>query len=59
VEADMAQGLILLGLLAALFAFLTARVRRRMGMPVSGKIFLAAITGFVLVVLALWAGSHR
>jgi hypothetical protein len=55
----MAQGLILLGLLAALFAFLTARVRRRMGMPVSGKIFLAAITGFVLVVLALWAGSHR
>src|SRR5712671_5116522 len=36
-EAQVTQGLILLALIAAFFAFVTTRVRRRMGMSSSGK----------------------
>jgi hypothetical protein len=54
----MAQGLIVLALLAGLVAFLTARLQRRMGIAVSARTWIVVMTGFVLLVLALWAGSH-
>jgi len=49
------DGLILLGLLAILFAIFVARGRRRLGLGVTGRTFAAAIAGFAIVVLILWA----
>jgi fumarate reductase subunit D len=53
------NGLILLVFLAALTALGWIRLRRRMGMSVTGKTFLTVMVVFVLVVLALWAYSQR
>ena len=53
----MAQGLILLAFLAVLFAVFATRVRRRMGLGSSGRVLLALVAGFAVVVLALWAAS--
>jgi hypothetical protein len=58
-EAEVAQGVILLALIAAFFALLTTRVRRRMGMSVSGRTWIVAMVVVVLIVLALWDGSSR
>jgi fumarate reductase subunit D len=55
----VAQGVILLALIAAFFALLTTRVRRRMGMSVSGRTWIVAMVVVVLIVLALWDGSSR
>jgi predicted PurR-regulated permease PerM len=55
----VAQGLILLALIAAFFAFVTTRVRRRMGMSSSGKTWIIAMVVVILIVLALWNGSGR
>ena len=55
----MTTGLILLGFLAALVAFGWSRLRRRLGMPVTGRTFTTVAVGFILVVLALWAAAHR
>ena len=55
----MAQGLILLAFIAALFALLTTRVRRRMGLAVSGRTWIIAMAVVIVVVLALWGGSSR
>jgi hypothetical protein len=52
------DGLIVLGLLAVLFAIFGGRIRRRAGMPVNSRIYIAMITGFVIVVLVLWAAKH-
>jgi fumarate reductase subunit D len=52
------QGLILLGFLGILVAFGWLRLRRRMGLGVSGKIFMTVLTGFVLIVLTMWAAQH-
>ena len=54
-EAAVTDGLILLGLLAILFAIFVARGRRRLGLGVTGRTFAAAIAGFAIVVLILWA----
>ena len=51
----MEQGLILLGFLALLAVIITARVRRRIGLPVHGKALTTAAVGFVLIVLVLYA----
>ncbi|HTP16542.1 MAG TPA: hypothetical protein VMK13_11980 [Streptosporangiaceae bacterium] len=55
----MSQGLVLLGFLAVLVALLAMRLRRRMGLPVTGKMLLTVMAGFVLAALTLWAASHR
>jgi hypothetical protein len=54
----VADGLILLGFLAVLAAVFMTRTRRRLGLPTAGRHWLYIIAGFVIVVLALWAGSH-
>jgi hypothetical protein len=53
----MSQGLILLGFLAIGFAVFASRVRRRMGMGSSGRVLIALVAGFAVVVLAMWAVS--
>ncbi len=55
----MIEGLILLGFLAILFAILVARGRRRLGMGVTGRVLAAAVAGFAIVVLILWATQRR
>jgi hypothetical protein len=56
-EAGMSQGIVLLLVLAVIVAYVVARTRRRMGLLVTGKTWIFVMTGFVIVVLALWAGS--
>ena len=55
----MATGLILLAFLAALVAFFTIRVRRRLGMGSTGKTWVTIITAVIIVVLLLWACRAR
>lgn len=55
----MSTGAILLGFLAIIFAILVGRTRRKMGMPVTLRTIAIAISGFVIVVLLLWAGSRN
>jgi len=57
-EAAVTDGLILLGLIAVVFAVLVLRGRRRLGMAATGRAFAVAIAGFAIVVLILWA-THR
>ena len=49
------NGLILLGVLAVIFAVIVARVRRRLGMTVPARFFFAAAAVFAIVVLIFWA----
>jgi hypothetical protein len=58
-EVTVAQGLILLGFLAVLAAYFTVRTRRRIGLGSTGRHWVLVITGFVIVVLVLWAVSTR
>jgi predicted PurR-regulated permease PerM len=55
----MSQGIILLLLIAAIVAYVVARTRRRMGMVVTARTWYAVMVGFVIVVLAMWAGSSH
>jgi hypothetical protein len=55
----MAQGIVLLVILAAIVAYVVTRTRRRMGLIVTGKTWLTVMAGFAIVVLALWAASTR
>jgi hypothetical protein len=55
----MSQGIVLLLVLAAIVAYVVARTRRRMGLLVTGRTWIAVMTGFVVVVLALWAATAR
>jgi len=52
-------GLILLAFLAILVAFFVTRMRRRLGLGVTGKTWAVIIAVFVIVVLSLWASSQR
>ncbi len=54
----MATGAILLAFLAALVAFGWIRVRRRMGLGVTGRHFGLVFVGFCLIVLAMWAATQ-
>jgi predicted PurR-regulated permease PerM len=58
-EAEVTQGLILLALIAAFFALLTTRVRRRLGLSSSGRTWMVAMVVVIVIVLALWNGSSR
>ena len=55
----MTNGLILLVFLGALVAFGWVRFRRRLGMGVTGKMFVSVMVGFILLALVLWAAAHR
>jgi hypothetical protein len=53
----MDQGIILLLVIAAIVTYVVTRTRRRMGLIVTGKTWLWMMTGFVIVVLLMWAVS--
>ena len=53
----MSQGLILLVVIALIVAYVVARTRRRMGLLVTGKTWLAVMVGVIIVALALWASQ--
>jgi 1,4-dihydroxy-2-naphthoate octaprenyltransferase len=53
------DGLILLGLLAVIFAIAVTRGRRRLGMAVTGRIFAIAACGFAIAVLILWVTQRK
>ncbi len=53
----MSQGIILLLVLAAIVAYVITRTRRRMGLLVTGRTWIAVMAGFVVVVLAVWAAT--
>ncbi len=55
----MTDGLILLGLLAIIFALIIGRARRRIGIPVTGRTMAMAISGFAIAVLVLWVASSK
>lgn len=55
----MATGLILLFLIASLGAFFLTRARRRLGSPVTGKIWITTIIGFAIVILVVWVASQN
>jgi hypothetical protein len=51
---------ILLVFIGLLLAFFFSRFRRRLGLPVSGRMWSVIIVGVVLIGLFLWASSaHR
>jgi hypothetical protein len=50
-------GLILLVLVAALVTYGYTRIRRRMGMAVTGRQWMIAMAVTILAILALWAYS--
>ena len=54
----MTDGLILLGVIALLFAIGVAKGRRRLGMGISGRGFAIAVSGFAIVVLILWVSQR-
>jgi len=53
----MADGLILLALIGVIAAFVTVRVRRKMGIASNAKTWTAIIVGTILVGLTIWAAS--
>jgi hypothetical protein len=53
------NGLILLGFIGLLFAIVIARVRRRLGMAVSGRFLAMTISVFAIAVLVLWTATSR
>jgi hypothetical protein len=55
----VAPGLILLLLLGGICAFFITRSRRRLGMPVTGKTWITAIVGFIVVILVIWVASSK
>ncbi len=55
----MAGGVILLVLIAGFIAFLAIKARRRMGMGVTGKHWIIAMTGAIVVLLVLWDQSRK
>jgi hypothetical protein len=57
-KAAVATGIVLLGFIAVLAAFIVVRTRRRLGLISTGRTYLVVITGFVILVLALWATAR-
>ena len=55
----MSQGVILLLLIAAIVAYVVIRIRKRMGLLVTGRTWYVVMVGFALIVLAMWAGSSH
>jgi len=53
------DGLILLGVLAVLFAIGVAWAGKRFGMRFSGRGFAIAVSGFAIAVLVLWVSQRH
>jgi hypothetical protein len=53
----MSQGIILLVVIALMITYVVVRTRRRMGLLVTGKTWLAVMLGVIIVALALWASQ--
>jgi hypothetical protein len=53
------DGLILLGVLAVLFAIGLSRGRKRLGVGLTGRGFAMAVCGFAILVLILWVAQRR
>ena len=51
------SGITLLVLIALIIAYVVARTRRRMGLLVTGRTWIAVLVGVVIAVLALWAAQ--
>jgi hypothetical protein len=49
------SGIVLLVVIALMVAYVVARTRRRMGLLVTGRTWIAVMAGVVIAVLALWA----
>jgi hypothetical protein len=49
------SGIVLLVVIALIAAYVVARTRRRMGLLVTGRTWIAVVVGVAIVVLALWA----
>jgi high-affinity Fe2+/Pb2+ permease len=58
-EARVTSGLILLLLIGVLIGFGITRVRRRMGLGVTGTTWLSIIAGVVIIGLLLWVTSAK
>jgi hypothetical protein len=54
----MTTGLILLAFLGILVAFFLTRMRRRLGLGVTGRTWIVIIAVFAAAVLGLWANSQ-
>jgi hypothetical protein len=50
-------GLILLFIIASAGAFLLTRARRRLGLPITGKVWVTAIVGFAVVILVIYVAQ--
>jgi hypothetical protein len=55
----MTSGLILLAFLGILVAFFVTRMRRRMGLGVTGSTWAVIIALFAIVVLGMWVSSQH
>jgi hypothetical protein len=51
----MTSGIILAVVIALIVTYAITRTRRRMGLLVTGKMWIAVTVGVVIVLLALWA----
>jgi hypothetical protein len=56
--AGLADGLILVAVIAVLAALFTARFWRRAGLMLTPRLLVRVLVGVVVVLLLLWAGSH-
>jgi hypothetical protein len=55
----LGTGLILLLLLAAIFAVLISKGRKRLGLGMTGRTWIAAVIGFGLVVLVIYVAQQK
>jgi hypothetical protein len=55
----LGAGLILLLLLAAIFAVLLSKGRRRLGLGMAGKTWITAIVVFALIVLTIYVAQQK
>lgn len=55
----LGTGLILLLLLAAIFAVLVSKGRKRLGLEMSGRTWIAAIVGFAIIVLVIYVAQQK
>jgi len=51
------SGIVLLVVIALIVAYVVARTRRRMGLLVTGRTWVAIVVGVAIALLALWAAQ--
>jgi hypothetical protein len=56
-EVAVSQGVILLVVIALIITYVVVRIRRRLGLLVTGKTWIAAMIAVIIGVLALWASQ--